>query len=127
MKHCPQGLPCHNELKIVVTQLDKDYDLFHGCGNKEKAIRDSCDMWKKMAKHLRDRADFDGDEKKPAPLSWKWMQNLVDDVVIFDVRLKGVRSRLILQWLCFWASLRKHVIKVLHGLPQALFILACVG
>ena len=92
MKHAPQGLPRHSQLKKIIMWADTEFDCFNivkGARKKAEMIRDSADKWKSMAKALRDRHEAEHVPDLPSAQ----LQELVDNVVIYSVELWFLGSK----------------------------------
>ena len=85
MKHSPQGLPNQTQLRALLEQMQKDFEVFKGIRNVARAIRDSADSWKQMARDIRQRAE----NENAAPLDNRRVQALVKAVVINDVTVRA--------------------------------------
>ena len=83
MKHAPQGLPKHAQLRGVLEWADAEFKVFSTQKKKSKVIRDSADKWKTMATALRERHE----SQHVQELSSSKLQELVDNVVIYSVEM----------------------------------------
>ena len=74
----------------------KEFHLFDRVGNKRRAVRDSADAWKQMARSIRTRHE----DANATKLDNEDLQKLVDDVVIVDVDMWGLS----LSRCCCWRA-----------------------